>query len=170
VRCDQDLGEAVKGAAFSSLLATMRITLALLALAAAAIPLRAQSTGRIEGVVTDSAHARWPEGASVLAIRTEPPEHSGGADVDNRGRYRIDSLPVGRYMVELSSPFLDSLEITLPARDITVQAGRATKLDFAFPSGRTLRAGACPGLALAAGSGAQLGRGLLYTYPSPRDS
>ena len=148
----------MKGAAFSSLLATMRITLALLALAAAAIPLRAQSTGRIEGVVTDSAHARWPEGASVLAIRTEPPEHSGGADVDNRGRYRIDSLPVGRYMVELSSPFLDSLEITLPARDITVQAGRATKLDFAFPSGRTLRAGACPGLALAAGSGALLGR------------
>jgi len=148
----------VKGAAFSSLLATMRTTLALLALAAAAIPLRAQSTGRIEGVVTDSAHARWPEGASVLAIRTEPPEHSGGADVDNRGRYRIDSLPVGRYMVELSSPFLDSLEITLPARDITVQAGRATKLDFAFPSGRTLRAGACPGLALAAGSGALLGR------------
>lgn len=148
----------MKGAAFSSLLATMRTTLALLALAAAAIPLRAQSTGRIEGVVTDSAHARWPEGASVLAIRTEPPEHSGGADVDNRGRYRIDSLPVGRYMVELSSPFLDSLEITLPARDITVQAGRATKLDFAFPSGRTLRAGACPGLALAAGSGALLGR------------
>ena len=148
----------MKGAAFSSLLATMRTTLALLALAAAAIPLRAQSTGRIEGVVTDSAHARWPEGASVLAIRTEPPEHSGGADVDNRGRYRIDSLPVGPYMVELSSPFLDSLEITLPARDITVQAGRATKLDFAFPSGRTLRAGACPGLALAAGSGALLGR------------
>ena len=148
----------MKGAAFSSLLATMRTTLALLALAAAAIPLRAQSTGRIEGVVTDSAHARWPEGASVLAIRTEPPEHSGGAEVDNRGRYRIDSLPVGRYMVELSSPFLDSLEITLPARDVTVQAGRATKLDFAFPSGRTLRAGACPGLALAAGSGALLGR------------
>jgi hypothetical protein len=142
----------------SSRLATVRSTLALLGLAAVATPLRAQSTGRIEGTVTDSAHARWPEGVSVLAIRTEPPEHSGGAAVDNRGRYRIDSLPVGRYMVEVSSPFLDSLEITLPAREITVQAGRATKLDFAVPSGRTLRAGACPGLALGAGFGALLGR------------
>jgi hypothetical protein len=142
----------------SPLLATMRNTLALLALAAAATPLRAQSTGRIEGVVTDSAHARWPEGASLLAIRTEPPEHSGGATVDNRGRYRIDSLPAGRYMVELASPFLDSLEIMLPPREVTVEAGRATKLDFAFPSGRTLRAGACPGVALGAGTGALLGR------------
>jgi hypothetical protein len=136
----------------------MRTTLALLAFAAAGTPLRAQSTGRIEGVVTDSAHARWPEGASLLAIRTEPPEHSGGATVDIRGRYRIDSLPAGRYMVELTSPFLDSLEITLPPREVTVEAGRATKLDFAFPSGRTLRAGACPGLALRAGTGALLGR------------
>jgi hypothetical protein len=137
----------------------VRGTLALLALALAPSPLRAQSTfGRIEGIVTDSARARWPEGATLLAIRTEPPEHSGGATVDNRGRYRIDSLPAGRYMVELASPFLDSLEIALPPREVTVEGGRASKLDFAFPSGRTLRAGACPGIALAAGTGALLGR------------
>lgn len=143
----------------STFLAAARGTLALLALSLCTRPVRAQSTfGRIEGVVTDSAHARWPEGASVLAIRTEPPEHSGGATVDNRGRYRIDSLPAGRYMVELASPFLDSLEITLPAREVTVEAGRASKLDFAFPSGRTLRAGACPGLTLKAGTGALIGR------------
>jgi hypothetical protein len=136
-----------------------RGSFALLTLALATSPLRAQSgLGRIEGVVTDSAHARWPEGASLLAIRTEPPEHSGGAAVDSRGRYRIDSLPAGRYMVELSSPFLDSLEITLPGREVAVEAGRATRLDFAFPSGRTLRAAACPGLALASGSGAVIGR------------
>jgi hypothetical protein len=143
----------------STFLAAARGALALLALSLCTRPLRAQSTfGRIEGVVTDSAHARWPEGASVLAIRTEPPEHSGGATVDNRGRYRIDSLPAGRYMVELASPFLDSLEITLPPREVTVEAGRASKLDFAFPSGRTLRAGACPGLTLKAGTGALIGR------------
>ena len=143
----------------STFLATTRGALALLALALCAHPLAAQSAfGRIEGTVIDSAHARWPEGASVLAIRTEPPEHSGGATVDNRGRYRIDSLPAGRYMVELSSPFLDSLEITLPGREVTIVAGRAVRTDFAFPSGRTLRAGACPGLALARGTGAVLGR------------
>jgi hypothetical protein len=134
-------------------------TLAVSALVLLAAPIRAQSaTGRIEGTVTDSAHARWPEGASVLAIRAEPPEHSGGANVDSRGRYRIDSLPAGRYMVEFASPFLDSLEIALPPREITVEAGRSTRADFAIPSGRTLRAGACPGVALAAGTGALLGR------------
>ena len=143
----------------SRFLATAHGALALLAFSLATHPLGAQTTfGRIEGTVTDSAHARWPEGASVLAIRAEPPEHSGGATVDNRGRYRIDSLPVGRYMVELSSPFLDSLEITLPGREIAVEAGRTTRLDFAFPSGRTLRAAACPGLALPAGTGAVIGR------------
>ena len=143
----------------SASFATALPALALLVLAPGKRPLHAQSAaGRIEGIVTDSAHARWPEGASVLAIRAEPPEHSGGASVDNRGRYRIDSLPAGRYEVELSSPFLDSLEIVLPPREVTVEAGRASKLDFAFPSGRTLRAGACPGLSLATGTGALLGR------------
>ena len=121
--------------------------------------LRAQSVlGRLEGVVTDSAHARWPEGASVLAIRIDPPAHSAGATVDVRGRYRIDSLPAGRYMVEVANPFLDSLEIALPPREVAVQAGRAVRADFAIPSGKTLRAGACPGVALAPGTGALIGR------------
>ena len=96
----------------SNAFAAARWSLTFVALASVTAPLRAQSAhGRIEGTVTDSAHARWPEGATLLAIRAEPPEHSGGATVDNRGRYRIDSLPAGRYMVELASPFLDSLEI-----------------------------------------------------------
>jgi hypothetical protein len=131
----------------------------LAAMVLAATPVRAQSTaGRLEGTVTDSAHARWPEGATVLAVRTAPPAHSGGATVDNRGRYRIDSLPAGTYMVQFASPFLDSLEITLPPREVTVEAGRATRADFAIPSGRSLRAGACPGVAFASGTGAVLGR------------
>ena len=135
-----------------------RLPLAALILALAP-SLRAQSApGRLEGVATDSAHARWPEGASVLAIRADPPAHSAGATVDSRGRYRIDSLPAGRYMVEFASPFLDSLEIALPPREVTVEAGRATRVDFAIPSGRTLRSGACPGVALGAGSGALIGR------------
>jgi hypothetical protein len=143
----------------SAFLVAARGTLALLVLALGSRPLHAQSAfGRVEGTVTDSMHARWPEGASVLAIRAEPPEHSGGASVDNRGRYRIDSLPAGRYVVELSSPFLDSLEITLPPREVIVEPSRTVRLDFAFPSGRTLRAGACPGLALPAGTGALIGR------------
>jgi len=133
-------------------------TFALATLAMCAAPLAAQSTGRLEGSVVDSAHSRPPDGASVLAVRIDPPAHSGGGATDPRGRYRIDSLPAGRYMIQFASPFLDSLEITLPPREVTVEAGRTARADFAIPSGRTLRAGACPGITLARGTGALIGR------------
>jgi hypothetical protein len=177
VRGDPDLGEALKAVTTlrvnfddqsgvstsmtkpSAPPAIARWSLALLVLALHATPLHAQSAvGRLEGVVVDSAHSRWPEGASVLAVRADPPAHSGGATIDNRGHYRIDSLPAGRYMVEFASPFLDSLEITLPPREVTIEAGRTARADFAIPSGRTLRSGACPGVSLPVGTGALLGR------------
>jgi hypothetical protein len=127
---------------------------------AAAAPLRAQSDsfGRIEGVIDDSIHAAPLAGARVLAIRAEPPSASGGATTDARGRFRIDSLPAGRYMVQFESALLDSLEIALPPREVSVAGGGAARVDFALPSGRTLRAAACPGLALPAQTGAVVGR------------
>ena len=136
-----------------------RFTLALLVLSSAARGLGAQATtGRLEGRVIDSVHARPSDGTSVFAIRAAPPDHSDGAKPDERGRYRIDSLPAGRYVVELTSPFLDSLELALRPREVTIEAGRTAHLDFAIPSGKTLRAAACPGLILPAGTGAVVGR------------
>ena len=124
----------------------------------AACPLSAQ-TGRLEGTVTDSIHRRGLSGADVLAIRIDAGSaHSAGSATDARGRYRIDSLPAGRYMVEFTSPMLDSLEITLPPREVVIQPGRAARADFALPSGGTLRAAACPGVPLPTGKGAIVGR------------
>lgn len=135
---------------------------ALTALRALAFPgaVAAQSgSGRLEGTVTDSVHARGLKGANVLAIRVESDQpHSAGATTDVRGRYRIDSLPAGRYMVEFTSPILDSLEIILPPREVTIEPGRAARADFGPPSGRTLPAAACPGVSLARGRGAVVGR------------
>ena len=116
-------------------------------------------TGRLEGTITDSVHAAPLANANVLAVRIEPePTLSSGAVTDVRGRYRIDSLAPGRYMVEFASPALDSLEITLPPREVTVLGGRATHADFALPSGSTLRMSACPGLTLPKETGAVVGR------------
>jgi len=124
-----------------------------------AAPLGAQGTGRIEGTITDSIHAGPLANANVLAVRIEPePSVSSGATTDARGRYLVDSLSTGRYMVEFASPLLDSLEITLPPREVRVVEGRATRADFALPSGQTLRLAACPGLALDKGTGAVVGR------------
>lgn len=131
------------------------------ALGCIAHPLAAQSapTGRLEGTITDSVHARPLAAATVLAIRVDTqPSVSDGATTDARGRYRVDSLPAGRYMVEFTSAFLDSLEITLPMREVTIVGGRTVRADFALPSGRTLRAAACPGLTLPPETGAVVGR------------
>ena len=131
----------------------------LLILSSAAPSLGAQATtGRLEGRVIDSVHARPSDGVDVFMVRRGPPDHSAGAKPDERGRYRIDSLPAGRYVVELTSLFLDSLEIALRPREVTIEAGRTVHLDLAIPSGRTLRAAACPGLTLAKGTGAVVGR------------
>ena len=130
----------------------------LLAVAVVGLPLRAQS-GRLEGTIVDSVHARGLAAASVLVIRTDSgAAFSSGATTDGRGRYRVDALPPGRYIVEFSSSFLDSLEILLPPRELTIEAGRTTRADFALPSGQTLRAAACPGVALPSGAGALVGR------------
>jgi Carboxypeptidase regulatory-like domain/TonB-dependent Receptor Plug Domain len=138
----------------------VRSTLSALALfTLLSAPLGAQKTGRIEGTITDSIHAAPLVNANVLAVRIEPePSVSSGASTDARGRYHIDSLAAGRYMVEFASPLLDSLEITLPPREASVAEGRVTRIDFALPSGQTLRLAACPGVALDKGTGAVVGR------------
>jgi len=135
---------------------------ALVAVSGAVARLDAQSTsGRLEGVITDSAHAKPLAGTTVIAVRVDTtPGTSTGAKTDDRGRYRVESLPPGRYMVEFESPFLDSLELTLPAREVVIESGRVSRADFAIPSGATLRAAACPGVPLAKGRGVLFGRAL----------
>jgi len=141
-------------------LLSLRCTLpALAALTLLSAPLGAQATGRIEGTITDSIHAAPLANASVLAVRIDPePSASLGITTDARGRYLFDSLSAGRYMVEFASPQLDSLEIALPPRELSVVQGRTTRADFALPSGATLRLAACPGLTLAKETGAVVGR------------
>jgi hypothetical protein len=118
-------------------------------------------TGRLEGTITDSVHARPLAGANVLVLPADSqPSLSFGAATDARGRYAIDTLPVGRYMVEFANAFLDSLEITLPSRAVTIEAGRTSRVDFGVPSRATLRAAACPGLQLPPETGAIVGRAL----------
>src|SRR3982751_3207865 len=126
---------------------------------ATSIRAQAPRTGRLEGTIVDSVHAAPLVGANVLAVRIEPEStFSSGAATSLRGRYRIDSPAPGRYMVDFASPLLDSLEIALPPREVTLKAGRASHLDFALPSGQTLRRAACPGLTLATATGAVVGR------------
>lgn len=137
---------------------------AALLLAGSAVPLRAQAgagrrSGEIQGTVTDSVRARPAAGAMVLLTRLapEPPEFRS-AVTDEKGRYRFDTLSAGRYTIAFETGYLDSLQLTLPPREVVLGDGERSRVDFAVPSGTTLRAAACPGLTIPKGQGAVVGQ------------
>src|SRR5512138_1040580 len=77
-----------------------------------AAPLAAQTApvGRIEGTITETTRPRGVKGASVTVARLDPePPVAFGAKPDEQGRYHFDSLPAGRYMIQLTHETLDSL-------------------------------------------------------------
>ena len=94
---------------------------------------QADQLGRLEGTVTDSVHARPLAGVRVVAVGAEGRAGSRGtASTDSSGRYRIESLQPGRYLVGLESPLLDSLEITVAPREVSELISAATWSVFAF--------------------------------------
>ena len=120
---------------------------------------RAQGTGRIEGTITDSVHAKPAVGAMVLLTRLSPePSEFRSTLTDDKGRFHFDTLVAGRYTLAFATDYLDSLSITLPPRELQLTQGGSARVDFATPSGATLRAAACPGLSLPRGEGAVVGQ------------
>ena len=138
-----------------------RARLVLLALWWAGAPLAAQDiapTGRLEGTVREAVHSRPVQGASITLARLEPePIVSFGARPDERGRYRLDSLPAGRYMIQLTHETLDSLDLALPTEQVDIVAGQTARAQFSLPTSIALRNAVCRGLTLATGTGAVAG-------------
>ena len=115
--------------------------------------------GRLAGTVTDSVHARPLAGVRVVALAADArPDSRRTASTDSLGRYRIDSLRPGRYLVGLESPLLDSLEITLAPREVAVAEGAVATTDLALPPAAKLRSAVCSGVTLPAD------RGVLYGH------
>jgi hypothetical protein len=120
---------------------------------------QADRHGRLEGTVTDSVHTRPLAGVRVVALAADArPDSPHAASTDSLGRYRIDSLRPGRYLVGLESPLLDSLEITLSPREVVVPEGVVATSDLALPPAAKLRSAVCSGVTLPAD------RGVLYGH------
>ncbi|HEX7980997.1 MAG TPA: carboxypeptidase-like regulatory domain-containing protein [Gemmatimonadaceae bacterium] len=129
---------------------------------------QSESSGRIEGTVTDSVHARPLADAHVVAIGTgAQSEVRREATTDSTGRYRIDSLPLGRYFVGFESALLDSLEVTLSPREANLNAGQAATLDLALPSAKKLRSAVCLGATLPVDAGVIIGHVVSAETESP---
>ncbi|HEV7991770.1 MAG TPA: carboxypeptidase-like regulatory domain-containing protein [Gemmatimonadaceae bacterium] len=135
---------------------------ALLVVLCTGAPLGAQDavpTGRLEGTIKESVRSRPVRGSSITLARLDPePVVSFGARPDDRGRYRLDSLPAGRYMIQLTHEMLDSLDLALPTDEVNIVAGQTARAQFSLPSSVALRNAVCRGLTLATGTGAVAGR------------
>ncbi|HEX7980995.1 MAG TPA: carboxypeptidase-like regulatory domain-containing protein [Gemmatimonadaceae bacterium] len=123
---------------------------------------------RIEGIVFDSVHARPLAGAHVVAVGgAAQSEVYREAMSDSAGRYRIDSLAAGRYVVGFESALLDSLEVTVSPREANLTAAQVATIDLALPSAAKLRSTVCFGAALPADSGVILGHVVSAETESP---
>src|SRR5689334_16445746 len=79
---------------------------------------QAAAVGRIAGIVFDNVHTRPLAGARVVAVGSATQsEVRRETTTDSAGRYRIDSLPLDRYIVGFESELLDSLEVTVSPRE-----------------------------------------------------
>jgi hypothetical protein len=86
----------------------------------------AQSTGAIQGTVTD------PSGAAVPNASVTIREPNQGVDrtqtTDSAGLYYVPSLPVGTYSIEVKAPGLATTE----AKGVVVEVGATAKVDLSL--------------------------------------
>lgn len=92
--------------------------------------LRAQGT--VRGVVFDSLRAKAPLAGAQVVVRGSPVT----ATTDRAGRYTLRDVPPGRQVVTFFHATLDSLEISVPPREIDVPARGSATLALAIPSMR----------------------------------
>jgi len=85
-----------------------------------------QSTGAIQGTVTDASGATVPN--AIVTIKD--PAHGVARELvtDSAGIYYVPSLPVGTYSVEVKAPGLTPTE----AKGLIVEVGSTMKQDFAL--------------------------------------
>ena len=115
-------------------------------------PLQAQ--GRITGIVFDSLITNAPLAqATVLVVGT-----SMSRVTDARGRFQMDSAPVGRVELTFFHPVLDSVGVGAGSWAFDVAAAGESEVKLGTPSPRTLRGTLCPDLADSSHTGLLMGR------------
>ena len=108
--------------------------------------------GAIEGTIHERSSYRSVLTAKVTVRRVEPDTTVAATTTpDANGRFRLDSIPPGRYRARVLSPALDSLLVPPPETDVLIAPGRVVLADFTLPTGTTLRDLICRGSRLPEG-------------------
>lgn len=123
------------------------VSLALLATVGSAQSIntiRPVGRSNVTGVVFDSLSRTPLSGATVQLIAAENPALLGHtATSDSVGRYTLDDVPPGKYMLGFLHPILDSLGLDLPTHPINVIVGQLARVDLGTPSPARLRNAIC---------------------------
>jgi len=113
----------------------------------------AQTGSSVSGVVWDSIARRPLLGAMVQII---PADTSTGftrwATADSLGRFTIDSIPKGRFLIGFMHPLMDSLGLQPPLHQLRVDGLDPVRANFGVPSPPAIRTAIC-GLRSGPGSG-----------------
>ena len=121
----------------------MRFPLALVVALAPLAALRAQGA-TVSGIVYDSLAQAPLTGAAVQLASADADVAFGRTTIsDSLGRFRFDSVPDGHYLIGFLHPFLDSLGVDAPLRELHVVRGRPFRLVLAVPSAKGIRLAIC---------------------------
>ena len=103
----------------------------------------APASARVTGVVFDSLGNRPLSDATVQLIESPPGRHSYAAISDSLGRFAIDSVHAGNYIVGFLHPLLDTLGISAPYDSISVAERSEMRVALGVPAERMLADAIC---------------------------
>jgi Carboxypeptidase regulatory-like domain len=116
----------------------------------------------LTGGIVDSIHGGGLSGATVMVAGTDRQ-----GTVDSTGRFRIDSIPPGQYVIGVFHPLLDSLNLSLSSNKVTLTPGGVTTIIMATPSAPSAIAMYCPEDERQRRSGVVIGRVLAMDTNDP---
>lgn len=134
--------------------------LAATAMVAMTTPARAQqkAQGRVQGVAFDSVGFRPLDSAFVQLAYIADPSVSRSTITDRQGRFVLDSLRSGAWLVSLMHPRIDSAGVTQLARRVDVGEKGNTRVEVTLPSARSIARRVCGDAASRDSSGFVHGR------------
>jgi hypothetical protein len=98
----------------------------------------------VSGVVHDSiAHLPLADAIVQLVAADNPSSPPRTTVSDSLGRFALNDIPVGRYMLGFFHPMLDSLGVETPLREVRVEGQRPVRANIGIPSAARLRAAIC---------------------------
>ncbi len=109
--------------------------------------------GSVFGTVFDSVHSAPLAGAMVTVDGTQR-----FAMTTDKGAFRVDSIPPGKYVLRVTHELLDSLGMVLLTDSVPVADATVIPVALAIPAGATLVAASCPAAQRALGASAVIGR------------